>query len=202
MSGALGVLASIPLVARVLFPRLTARIRKRFGSMVRPPAATQLALERTTATPGPGEGELGFILPEMVNIGERLLRDIGLTSNFSRLIILLGHGSNSLNNPHNSAYDCGACGGSAGAANARACAQILNDPRVRARLSERGIHIPAETVFVGGLHNTCDDSVTFFDLDRIPAAHREEFRSGAKRHRRRPASATPTSVAGAFSRRR
>jgi hypothetical protein len=27
----------------------------------------------------------------------------------------------------------------------------------------------------GGVHNTCDDSVTFFDTDRIPGAHRAEF---------------------------
>jgi uncharacterized protein YbcC (UPF0753/DUF2309 family) len=175
VSGALGVLASVPLIARILFPRLTARIRKRVGNMVRPPAATRLTLERTAATPGASEGELGFILPEMVNIGERLLRDIGMTSQFSRLVILLGHGSSSLNNPYRSAYDCGACGGSAGAANARACAQILNDPRVRAGLSERGIHIPAETVVIGGMHNTCDDSVTFSDVDKIPASHQDEF---------------------------
>ena len=31
------------------------------------------------------------------------------------------------------------------------------------------------TVFVGAYHNTCDDSVLFFDLDRIPPSHQEEF---------------------------
>jgi len=30
-------------------------------------------------------------------------------------------------------------------------------------------------VFVGGMHNTCDDTVTYFDLDHIPTSHREEF---------------------------
>ena len=28
--------------------------------------------------------------------------------------------------------------------------------------------MPADTVFVGGLHNTCNETVTFFDLDRFP----------------------------------
>ncbi len=54
-------------------------------------------------------------------------------------------------------------------------AQILNDSRVRDGLAQRGLVIPAETVFVGGYHNTCNDSVTFFDLDRIPDTHLREF---------------------------
>ena len=34
LSAAVGVLASVPLVARTIFPRLTARARKRFGRIV------------------------------------------------------------------------------------------------------------------------------------------------------------------------
>ncbi len=44
---------------------------------------------------------------------------------------------------------------------------MANDPRVRSRLRERGLVIPDSTVFVGAFHNTCDDSITYFDLDRL-----------------------------------
>jgi uncharacterized protein YbcC (UPF0753/DUF2309 family) len=145
------------------------------GSLVRPPEATQLRLERHTPDPGPEDDHIGLSLVEMTNNAERLLRDIGLTSGFARLVAIIGHGSNSMNNPHRSAYECGACGGNAGAPNARAAAQILNDLRVRDELFNRGMEIPRDTVFVGGYHNTCNDHLTFSDLDRLPYSHQAEF---------------------------
>ena len=111
----------------------------------------------------------------MIDVAERFLRDIGLTRGFARLLLLHGHGSHSQNNPHNSAYNCGACGGAAGGPNARTMAQILNDSRVREGLAKRGLSIPAETFVVGGYHNTCNDSVIYYDVDRIPESHRGEF---------------------------
>ena len=95
----------------------------------------------------------------MTDIAEQVLRDIGLTSRFSAAgAASWATARTAMNNPHESAYDCGACGGARGGPNARAMAQMLNDPRVRERLAGRGLAIPAETVFVGGLHNTCDES--------------------------------------------
>ena len=179
ITAGLGVLASIPLVARVLFPRLTAQIRKAAGEFVQPPPVTRLRLERLSEKPGPDEDSIGFTVVEMANIGERMLREISFSS-YSRLIIFMGHGSYCLNNPHRSAYDCGACTGSAGGPNARALAAILNDRRVREILVTRGLNIPAETMFLGGLHNTCEDSLTFFDLDLLPKSHRADFEAARK----------------------
>lgn len=175
VTGAVGVLASIPLVARILAPRLTAKLRQRFGRIVQTPPATRLRLERREPAAGPKNGHVGLSIDEMTDVAERLLRDIGLTTSFARLVLFLGHGSNSLNNPYNSAYNCGACGGSSGGPNARAVAQILNDPRVRQGLAERGLQVPDDTVVVGGNHNTCDDSVVYYDLDRVPASHRQDL---------------------------
>ncbi|MBC7855471.1 MAG: DUF2309 family protein, partial [Pirellulaceae bacterium] len=175
LTAGFGVLASVPLVARTLFPRLTAWIGRSLESFVRPPKLTHLQLERSAASPGPEPGHVGFSVEEMAGIGERLLRDVGLTSGFARLVIVLGHGSISLNNPHESAHDCGACGGNVGGPNARALAQILNDPRIREILRSRGLVIPAETVFVGGLHNTCNEEVTLLDVDFVSPSHWDEL---------------------------
>jgi uncharacterized protein len=169
-----GSFAAFPLVARILFPRLTAQIRNLIGRIVEPPT-TQLRIERVEPEAGFENGRLGFSVDEMTAIVEGVLRAIGLTRSYSRLVVFLGHGSSSLNNPHESAYNCGACSGSQGGPNARAFAQMANDHRVRGRLNERGLTIPESTVFVGGYHDTTSDSVTYADLDRLPMSHRSDF---------------------------
>jgi uncharacterized protein YbcC (UPF0753/DUF2309 family) len=175
LTTAVGVLASAPLVARTLFPRLTARLRRRFGHFVEVPIATRLQIERSKPEPGPVNGRLGFSLDEMTAIAEKVLRELGLTRGFAPTVLLLGHGSTSMNNPHESAHDCGACGGARGGPNARALASILNDPRIRARLAQLDIIVPADTVFVGGMHNTSNETIAFYDVDGVPASHRAEF---------------------------
>lgn len=175
LSAAAGVLATIPLVALTLFPRLTARLRRTFGRFVQAEAPTRLVLQRREPTPGPEHGHVGYTLDETIAIAERVLRDTGLTSDFSRLVLTFGHGSTSMNNPHESAHDCGACGGARGGPNGRAIAMVLNDPHVREGLKARGVVIPSDTVFVGGMHNTSSEAITFFDLDLLPQTHRDEF---------------------------
>lgn len=113
----------------------------------------------------------GIAIDERVQLASGALRNMGLTKNFARLVLLCGHGSKTANNPYGSGLDCGACGGHAGDANARIGAALLNDPAVRTALTEHGIQIPADTHFLAGLHNTTTDDVTLFDLDNVPATH-------------------------------
>lgn len=175
----LGSLASIPLVMRILFPRATAQLRRLFGTFVRTPALTKLQIERTESDPGPEPGHVGYDVEEMAQIVERLLRDMGLIKNFSRLVIICGHGSSSMNNPHEAAHDCGACSGGRGGPNARAFTQMANDPRVRELVAKQGLRIRHDTVFVGAYHNTCDDSVAYYDLEGLPASHKEDFQTAS-----------------------
>jgi uncharacterized protein YbcC (UPF0753/DUF2309 family) len=174
MTALLGAIAAIPLVSRVLFPRLTARFMKQTERLLQSDAHTFLTLERSEATPRFASFS-GFTKEEMHNIVAKLLEDIGLKENFAPLVFVVGHGSSSINNPHEAAYNCGACGSGRGGPNARAFAQMANDPEVRALLRARGITIPEETWFIGGYHNTGDDSLSYFDLEHLPAQSKEPF---------------------------
>lgn len=171
-SSAFGLLATVPLVLKVVFPRLSAQCAGHLGRLVSPPEETRLTLERAVAcAPACAQGCHGFVPDEMIASAERILRDIGLTNTFARLVFVFGHGSTSANNPHESAHNCGACGGGVGEPNARAIAQMLNDPRVRTALAGRGIQVPADTWFIGGLHDTSNDDLTYADLHAMPESH-------------------------------
>ena len=106
---------------------------------------------------------LGFSFGEMADRLTGLLRNIGLTQHFAPLVVVIAHGSSSVNNPHFAAYDCGACSGKPGAPNARAFAWMANHDSVRTILRERGIDIPGSTRFIAALHNTSKDEITYFD---------------------------------------
>ncbi len=127
------------------------------------PAFARLQLERLA--------RIGFSLDEQVGFVSQALRSIGLTRDFSRFVLLVGHGSTSENNPYESALDCGACGGNHGLVNARVLAQMANKPEVRRRLVSHGVHIADDAWFIPARHNTATDALELFDLDRLPSTH-------------------------------
>ena len=178
VSGALmmtvfGWVTLVPLVMRVVFPWLSSRWRRVQQASLDAPR-TRLQLERDAAPPIIGR-HAGFTVREMADIVRRVLEDIGTRDRLAAVVFVVGHGSNSLNNPHESAYDCGACGGGHGGPNARAFAQMANDVRVRQLLNAEGLPIEAGTWFVGAERNTSTNAVTFFDDDLIPSTSRPAF---------------------------
>jgi len=170
---AFGWLALVPLVLRVVFPWLSSRWRRIHQTTIAT-SRTRLQLDRESEPPPIGTHS-GFTTVEMAGIVRRVLEDVGVRDRLSPLVLVIGHGSISLNNPHESAHDCGACGGGRGGPNARAFAQMANDQRVRELLAAEGLSIDTSTWFVGAQRNTCNNEVTFFDEDLIPAAQRPLF---------------------------
>lgn len=113
--------------------------------------------------------QLGYSLNEMATRVAYVLQSVGVKE-FAPLIVIVAHGSSSANNPYFAAYDCGACSGKPGAANARAFAAMANMPEVRkVLLEEYEIRVPDDTWFVPAMHDTCAEKIIFFDLDKIPS---------------------------------
>lgn len=105
-------------------------------------------------------GDIG--VAQRIQMATAILKGMSLTRRFAPLVLLVGHGSSTVNNLHASGLDCGACGGQSGEINAQVAAEILNDRDVRAGLADAGISIPDDTLFVGALHDTTTDQVTLF----------------------------------------
>ncbi len=179
LNAALGLLAALPMLTRILSPRSAGRVRRWTSERLLPSPRTELTIHHETASeveaePGIGK-QRGFKKDERVARVATVLENLGFTKVFSKIVIVVGHGASTMNNPHKSAYDCGACGGRQGGPNARVFCHMANEPDVRRALAERGIHIPDDTWFVGGQHDTCNDQVTMLDTDRIPESHRAVF---------------------------
>ncbi|HAA12353.1 MAG TPA: DUF2309 domain-containing protein, partial [Cytophagales bacterium] len=117
----------------------------------------------------------GIPFDQQVGLAQNALKAMSLTEDFARLVLIVGHGANTVNNPHASGLDCGACGGNAGEANARVAATVLNNPLVRDQLSYRGINVPDTTWFLACQHDTTTDEVSVFEQELVPPSHQEDL---------------------------
>jgi uncharacterized protein YbcC (UPF0753/DUF2309 family) len=155
LAEAAGWVAAPLAAAKTLTPALTAGIRRRLRDAAAPPAPTVIDLDAM-----PHQDQVLF--------AQVALTTMGLTRGFGRLVVLCAHGSTTENNPYQASLDCGACGGQAGAPNARTAVAILNRPEIRNGLRSIGIDIPVETWFVAAQHDTAVDRVTLLDLHLVP----------------------------------
>lgn len=145
----LGLSLGLWMALRTFFPKIAARLRKKMRKHTTP---SQEVIPHIEQLP----------LKTRCEIASNSLKSIGLTKNFSQLVVICGHEGQSENNAFASVLNCGACGGQKGASNARILACILNQPEVRKRLHEEGIAIPEKTQFLPGTHNTTTDALNLF----------------------------------------
>jgi uncharacterized protein YbcC (UPF0753/DUF2309 family) len=184
----LGFLFSLGLIGKTLTPRPYETIKEWIRGRFTHPVATHIpvnnvhmdqnrSVPHSEGTENPLRGlAVGFSSSEQASFVENGLRTMGLTKNFGRFVVPCGHGSVSDNNPYFGALHCGACGGKHGDPNARVFAAMGNNPEVRRLLKERGLAIPDDTWFLGGKHITTTDRVALYDIEDVPATHRDDLR--------------------------
>jgi uncharacterized protein len=166
-----GWLSAIPLLGKTLAPRGWRNAQKKILAKTTPQV-----LVKPSIVDNPAE----MSLDAQANAVAGLLKSIGLTKDFARLVFLCGHGSETENNPYASALDCGACGGNRGGMSAFVAASVLNSSQIREILASKGIIIPATTFFLAGEHNTTTDTITFMNADAVPGTHWAEFEQFAR----------------------
>lgn len=190
LSSALLIVASAPaalltLTLKMLAPQSTGKLGRKLREgydLSIETGVTLTAAEDADPAPTPSHPRAGFTDDEQLQRVAPFLQNLGLTSGFAPLVVFVGHGSSSQNNPHLAAYDCGACSGRHSGPNARIFCAMANRPVIRQRLAqEYDIHIPDGTWFMGAEHNTCSEEIEWYDLDLLPdslqAKHQTLLRS-------------------------
>ena len=149
------------------------KLRLRFDISL--PTHVEVNTNEAKADPTPTDNQFGYTNSEQADRVMAFLKTVGLNKQLAPLVVMMGHGSYSINNPHLAAYDCGACSGRHGGPNARIFAAIANRSEVRSILSQRGYEIPQDTWFLGAEHNTANESITWYDQDKIPQSQQPAF---------------------------
>lgn len=168
LGGVFGVLMAV----RTLAPVTLGRWRQQISALLTPNVALQTTIDLSPRHDQHGDDDIfGLSKQEQVFYAEASLRMMGLTENFAPLVVLCGHGGETVNNPYAAGLDCGACGGNHGGPNARVMAAIYNDVEVRRGLAERGIAIPDDTYFVGAEHNTTTDQLSLYTDGAAAGSH-------------------------------
>jgi len=168
ISQTLGFWSAFKLFFNIFRPSMSPATASSFKHMDK---YSRLTVENKNPDHRENDLQVGFTVEEMAQRVEGLLKSVGLVNNFAPIVYIVGHGSSSVNNPHYAAYDCGACSGRAGSVNARAFCYMANHTGVRTLLADKGILIPKETQFVGGIHDTARDEVMFFDENSLYPAN-------------------------------
>lgn len=114
-------------------------------------------------------------LEKKVTLVFGILKNMGLTKKFSKYVFLIGHGSESSNNPFASSLECGACAGHNGLNNSKILANWLNNDQVRGGLEKKGIYIPDKTVFFSGWHHTTKDLLIIDRISEIDPSQKDEL---------------------------
>lgn len=160
ISQTLGFWSALKLAINIFWPSMSPATSASFRHM---DEFSHLTIENKHLDDREHDLQIGFTIEEMAQRVEGLLKSIGLVKDFAPLVYVVGHGATSVNNTHYAGYDCGACSGRPGSVNARVVCYMANHNKVREILRNKGIDIPAETQFVGSLHDTTRDEIAFYD---------------------------------------
>lgn len=106
-------------------------------------------------------------LEEKTQIAAGFLKHMGWLESFPKYILIVGHASETTNNPHEAGLSCGACSGQSGELSARFACELLNDIEVRYHLLDQGIKIDESTKFVPAVHETVSDSISILKKEYI-----------------------------------
>ena len=162
----LGAWCGLLMLSKTIKPMLTISTLNKWIEKIMPTLKTKPLVDMTVT-----DSSNGISPADQMLYAEAVLRIMGLTEHFGKLVIFCGHGSSTQNNPYASGLDCGACGGNHGGGNAKVLAAILNKESIRAALALRGIHIPQDTRFLAAEHNTTTDEMLIFEDNVSPLMH-------------------------------
>lgn len=118
---------------------------------------------------------------EKIALAKNLLTLLGAPK--ASLLVLVGHDSQSENNPHHAGLTCGACGGQGGGMNARVAAALLNDPEVQQAVRQADVALPSPFHVLAATHCTLTDRVHVHREELMPAVLEDalaEFDSGVR----------------------